>query len=152
MRKIIFSIVAIIIVGIVVVSLPQQGKEKGQQVKRVGAAFADDDDSTQIVTLSDKDIYFKADMELPDNPVINDMMDVANGYAILMAAYCDAELWFRFGMVVNSEIRQLKTDIIKDADIRLAAEQYVSKLALIMPIDTTKWHETDTLLWGQVVS
>ena len=37
-------------------------------------------------SLSDKDIYFKADTLLPDIPVINDMVDVANGYAILRAA------------------------------------------------------------------
>ena len=37
-------------------------------------------------SLSDKDIYFKADTLLPDIPVINDIVDVANGYAILRAA------------------------------------------------------------------
>ena len=77
-------------------------------------------------------------------------MDVANGYAILRAAYCDAELWFRFGMVVNNEIGQLKTGTIKDADIRMAAEQYVRKLVLIIPVDTAKRNETDSLLWDQV--
>lgn len=53
-------------------------------------------------------------------------------------------------MVVNNEIGRLKTGTIKDADIRLAAEQYVRKLVLIMPVDTAKRNETDSLLWDQV--
>ena len=150
MKKFIFGIVAIIMVGIVVVSLPKQEKRKGKQVPDAGVEAIESDDGFYIETLSDKDIYFKADTSLPDNPVIDDMMDVANGYAILRAAYCDAELWFRFGMVVNNEIGQLKSGTIKDADIRLAAEQYVRKLVLIMPVDTAKRNETDSLLWDQV--
>ncbi|MBP1541749.1 MAG: hypothetical protein ILA25_06225, partial [Prevotella sp.] len=88
MRKFIFGIVAIIVVGIVAVSLSNQGKEEDKQVADVGVETIEDDDGFYIGTLSDKDIYFKADTVLPDNPVINDMMDVANGYAILRAAYC----------------------------------------------------------------
>lgn len=53
-------------------------------------------------------------------------------------------------MVVNNEISRLNTEVIKDTDICLAAEQYVRKLALIMPIDTAKRNETDSLLWDQV--
>lgn len=146
MKKFIFGIVAIIVMGIVVVSLPKQGKEEGKQLADAGVEAIEGDDGL----LSDKDIYFKADTVQLVNPVINDMMDVANGYAILRATYCDAELWFRFGMVVNNEIGQLKTGIIKDADTRLAAEQYVRKLVLIMPVDTAKRNETDSLLWEQV--
>ena len=104
MRKFILGVVAIILVGIVVVSLPKQGKEEDKQVADASADPLEGDDGFNIGTLSDKDIYFKADTVLLDNPVINDMIDVANGYAILRAAYCDAELWFRFGMVVNNEI------------------------------------------------
>ena len=150
MKKFIFGIVATIVVGIVVVSLPKQGKKGDNQGVDAGVETIEEDDGFYIETLSDKDIYFKADTVLPDNPVIRDMIDVANGYAILRAAYCDAELWFRFGMVVNNEIEQLKTGTIKDADIRLAAEQYVRKLVLIMPVDTAKRNETDSLLWDQV--
>lgn len=150
MRKFILGVVAIILVGIVVVSLPKQGKEEDKQLADAGAETIEGDDGFYIEPMSDKDIYFKADTVLPDNPVINDMIDVANGYAILRAAYCDAELWFRFGMVVNNEIEQLKTGTIKDADIRLAAEQYVRKLVLILPVDTAKRNETDSLLWDQV--
>ena len=150
MKKFIFGIVAIIAMGIVVVSLPKQGKEYDTQLVDVGEETIEEDYGFSIEPMSDKDIYFKADTVLPDNPVIHDIIDVANGYAILRSAYCDAELWFRFGMVVNNEIGQLKTDIIKDADIRLAAEQYVRKLVLILPVDTAKRNETDSLLWDQV--
>ena len=150
MKKFIFGIVAIIVVGIFVVSLPKQGKKEDQQVSDTCVYIIEGDDGFYIEPMSDKDIYFKPDTVLPDNPVINDMIDVANGYAILRAAYCDAELWFRFGMVVNNEIGQLKTDMIKDADTRLAAEQYVRKLVLILPVDTAQRNETDSLLWDQV--
>lgn len=102
MKKFIFGIVAILVVGIVVVSLPKQGKEEDKQVtdatKDVVEETIEGDDGFYIEPMSDKDIYFKADTGLPNNPVINDMMDLANGYAILRAAYCDAELWFRFGV------------------------------------------------------
>lgn len=148
MRKLIFSVVAIIIVGIVAVSIPWQ--EEDGQVANADKVGYKDDDGISIRPMSDKNIYFKADTVLPDNPVINDMMDVANSYAILRAAYCDAELWFRFGMVVNSEIGRLKTGTIKDAEIREAAEQYVKKLVLVLPVDTAKMNETDSLLWDQV--
>ena len=147
MRKFILGVVAIILVGIVVMSLPKQGKEEDKQVADGGVEPLEGDDGFYIGTLSDKDIYFKADTVLPDNTVINDMIDVANGYAILRAAYCDAELWFRFGMVVNNEIGRLETGTIKDADIRMAAEQYVRKIVLIMPVDTAKKNETDSLLF-----
>ena len=150
MKKFIFGIVAIIVVGFVAVSLPKQEKEEDRQLVNAAKETIEDDDGFYIEPMSDKDIYFKPDTVLPDNPVINDMVDVANGYAILRAAYCDAELWFRFGMVVNNEIGQLKAGTIKDADIRMAAEQYVRKLVLIMPIDTAKRKETDSLLWDQV--
>ena len=53
-------------------------------------------------------------------------------------------------MVINNEIWRLKTDMIKDADIRMVVEQYVRKLVLIMPVDTAKRNETDSLLWDQV--
>ena len=153
MKKIVLGvIVAIIIVGIAIVFLPtmMDDKENDAQSNSNSEVVAYNNNEFRIETLSDKDIYFRADTVLPDNPVINDMMDVANGYAILRTAYCDAELWFRFGMVVNTEIGRLKTDIIKDADIRLAAEQYVKRLVLVLPIDTAKRNETDSLFWDQV--
>ena len=109
MKKFVFGIIAIIVVGIVVVSLPKQENEEDKPIAEAGEETIENDDCFYIDPMSDKDIYFKPDTVLPDNPVINDMLDVANGYAILRAAYCDAELWFRFGMVVNNEIGRLKT-------------------------------------------
>ena len=105
-----------------------------------------------IETLSKKDIYFKADTALSDNPVVNDMVDVANGYAILRVAYCDAELWFRFGMVVNDTISMLNTNIIKDSGIKAAAERYVKTLTNILPRDTVLWSQEDSALWDDVWS
>ena len=104
MKKFIFGFAALILIGIVVVSLPKQGNKDGKQKTVTVEDCVDDDNRFYIETLSNKDIYFKADTSLPDNPIINDMVDVANGYAILRAAYCDAELWFRFGEVVNDTI------------------------------------------------
>lgn len=153
MKKIVLGIiVAIIIVGIAIVFL---SKVKGDmefhaQPNSNNEEVAYNIDEFHIETLSDKDIYFRVDTMLPDNPVVNDMIDVANGYTILRAAYCDAELWFRFGMVVNTEIGRLKTEIIQDTETRLAAEQYVKRLVLILPVDTVKRNETDSLLWDQV--
>ena len=131
MKKFIFGFAALILIGIVVVSLPKQGNKNGKQKAVAAEDSVDADNWFYIETLSNKDIYFKADTLLPDNPVINDMVDVANGYAILRAAYCDAELWFRFCEVVNDTIELLKTNVIKDRGMRAAAEQYVKTLVSI---------------------
>lgn len=156
MKKFIFGIVAIIVIGIVVVSIPRQGNEEGNQVtvatKDAVEEAIEGNDGFYIEPMSDKDIYFKADTELPDNPVINDMVDLANGYAILRAAYCDAELWFRFGGVVNDTISLIKTNVIKDKSIRADAEQYVRTLVDILPRDTALWDQSDSLLWDHVWS
>ena len=152
MKKFIFGIAAIIVVGIVVVSFLKRGNGEGKQAAEVAEDTIDSESLFYIEPLSNKDIYFKADTVLPDNPVVNDMVDVANGYAILRAAYCDAELWFRFGGVVNDTISLLKTDVIKDKGIRAAAEKYVKTLVDILPRDTALWNEVDTLLWANVWS
>lgn len=152
MKKIIFGIVAIIVVGIIVVYFLKQGNEETKQVVDIEEDSSVEDDWFFIETLSNKDIYFKADTILADVPVINDMVDVANGYAILRAAYCDAELWFRFGGVVNDTISLLKTNVIKDKGIRAAAELYVKTLVDILPRDTAMWNQSDTILWDKVWS
>ena len=128
MKKFIFGFAVLILVGIIIVSFPKQRNEDGKLKEAAAEDNVDADNWFYIETLSNKDIYFKADTLLPDNPVINDMVDVANGYAILRAAYCDAELWFRFGEVVNDTIGLLKTNVIKDKDMREAAEHYVKTL------------------------
>ncbi|MBR1504242.1 MAG: hypothetical protein IJ618_10220 [Prevotella sp.] len=150
MKKFIFGIVALIIVGIVIASFPKQGNKGDKQVVDNKEDSTVEGDWCYIETLSNKDIYFKADSSLPDNPVINDMVDIANGYAILRAAYCDAELWFRFGEVVNDTIGLLKTNVIKDKGVREAAEQYVKTLADILPRDTALWNQSDSVLWDHV--
>ena len=63
-------------------SLPKQGNKDGKQKAVTVEDSVDDDNWFYIETLSNKDIYFKADTSLPGNPVINDMVDVANGYAM----------------------------------------------------------------------
>lgn len=108
-------------------------------------------ENTGIYMLSDKDIYFKADTVLPNNPVINDMMDVANGYAILRAVYCDAELWIRLGGVVNEEITQIKTEVIRDPVIRKAAERYVKTVLNILPNDPELWEDQDSVAYDKVM-
>lgn len=152
MKKFIFGFAALILIGIVVVSLPKQGNKDGKQKTVTVEDSVDDDNRFYIETLSNKDIYFKADTSLPNNPVINDMVDVANGYAILRVAYCDAELWFRFGEVVNDTIGLLKTNVIKDKGMREAAEQYVKTLVSILPRDTALWNQADSVLWDHVWS
>ena len=152
MKKFIFSIVAIIIAGIVFVFLPKQGNKDGKQNAAAAEDSVYDNNMFDIETLSNRDIYFKADTPLPDNPVINDLVDVANGYAILRAAYCDAELWFRFGLVVNDTIGLLKTNVIKDKTMRAAADRYVKTLVDILPRDTALWNQEDSVLWGKVWS
>lgn len=147
----IFGIIAIIVVCIVVISFPENAKndDGGKQTVDQDEAV-ESGDGFCIEPLSDKAIYFKPDGALPDNLVVNDLMDVANSYAILRAAYCDAELWFRFGMIVNDEIGRIKTGIIKDMGIRSAAEKYVKALVNILPKDTILYKQSDSILWDKV--
>ena len=152
MKKFLFGVIVVIIVGIVVVALPKHVREKESDNRIEGKTeeVVDDSDEFTIELLSDKDIYFKADTTLPNIPLINDMLDVANSFAIMRAAYCDAELWFRFRMTVNDEIDSLKTDIIKDKAIRTAAEKYVKDLVKILPKDTILYKQSDSILWDKV--
>ena len=152
MKRLIFGIVAVIIISIVVIAIPKStfGKDEDKQNDEKNVENIDSSNGFYIETLSDKDIYFKADTTLPDIPVVNDMLDMANGYAIMRAVYCDAELWFRFGMVVNDEIGRVKANIIKDKEIRAATEKYVRILVDILPRDTALWSQSDSVLWDKV--
>lgn len=155
MRKLLIGIIAVVIVGMVVVFLPKHTEEAGngmqsKEVIKEDDEDDDDEDEFRIETLSDKNIYFKADTVLPDDSVINDMMDLANGYAIMRAAYCDAELWFRFKMIVVDAIGSIKTDVIKDKEIRKAAEKYIKTLTDLLPRDTILWQPVDSILWEKV--
>ena len=158
MRKLLIGIIAVVIVGMVVVFLPKHTEEagNGMQSKEVikeddeDDDDEDDEDEFRIETLSDKNIYFKADTVLPDDSVINDMMDLANGYAIMRAAWCDVELWFRFKMIVVDAIGSIKTDVIKDKEIRKAAEKYIKTLTDLLPRDTILWQPVDSILWNKM--
>ena len=152
MKKFLFGVIVVIIVGTVVVALPKHVREKesDNRIEEKTEEVVDDSDEFTIEPLSDKDIYFKADTTLPNIPLINDMLDVANSFAIMRAAYCDAELWFRFCMTVNDEIGSLKTDIIKDKAIRTAAEKYVNDLVNILPKGTILDKQSDSILWDKV--
>ena len=153
MKKFIFCIIAVIIVGIVIVALPKKAKnDDGSKQTVEQEKTVESGDGFNIEPMSDKDIYFKPDSALPDNPVVNDMMDMANGFAILRAAYCDAELWFRFNMIVNDEIGRVKTDIIKDKGIRRAAEKYVKALVNSLPKDTILYKQSDSIVWEKVMN
>ena len=152
MKKFVFFAVVLLCVGCTTVGTKQEkGKTAEKQAATTDVEYvAEGDDEFRIETLSDKDFYFKADTVLPNNSVIRDMVDAANSYAILRAAYCDAELWFRFGGVVNDEIVQAKTDIIKDKGIRSATKKYVKTLVNILPRDTAMWNQSDSVLWDKV--
>ena len=160
MKKHELGIVAAVVIGIVALILSKDLQTKyiteTQQVKvEVDAKDADDEgdndaDEYFIRTLSDGDIYFEPDTVVPKNAVLDDMMDVANGYAILRAVCCDAELWFRFGVVVNNEIAQIKTDVIKDDVVRHAAVDFVKTITNILPRDTTLWDPDDDTIWKKV--
>ena len=131
MKKFIFGFVSIIVLGIVVVSLPKQGNKENKQVTDTGEDSIEGDNGFYIETLSDKDICFRADTVLPDNPVINDMMDVANGYAIqnpkdiyaindfcFLATYDNITRYseYMFGNSAPLEHMMLFPEILEDAD------------------------------------
>ena len=80
-----------------------------------------------------------------------ELISIANSYAILNAAYCDAELWFRFGMVVNDTIRQAHIDYaVWDWDARKAVKKYVNTIVDVLPRDTALWIQSDSALWNKV--
>ena len=56
MKKFILGIVAIIVVGIVVATLPKQGKEDDKHLADAGVDTIEGDDGFSIETLSDMDI------------------------------------------------------------------------------------------------
>ena len=157
MKKFIFGIICIIVVAIVIASVyrreetSNQGREEHDDVENCSDGF-------HIETLSDKDIYcpgtFVCLTYMPQSKreLYGDMISLANSYAILRAAYCDAELWFRFGMVVNDSISQVHLDSIWDLEARNAVEKYVKTLVDILPRDTTLWNQSDSILWDKVWS
>ena len=109
-----------------------------------------------IETLSDKNIYCPGTAvsvcyPSPRTEKHGELISIANSYAILNAAYCDAELWFRFGMVVNDTIRQAHIDYaVWDWDARKAVKKYVNTIVDVLPRDTALWIQSDSALWNKV--
>lgn len=139
MKKIIFGLIAVIAIVSIVFAFPQHEDKSGNR-------WGD-------YILSDKDIYYNVDSLLPhdgrDLKVVDELVDIANGYAILGAGFCDAECWLCIGEVVNDYIRELKTGVIKDKQIRKAAEEYKKILLEVLPKDTSMWC-VDTVLCAKV--
>lgn len=144
-----FGGIAFVAVCSVVACSTGQARENANQTEIV-VSDTDYDDGFEIEPMSDKNIYFVPDTILADNPLFNDMVDMANGFAIMSAAYCDAELWFRFGMVVNNEIGKIRTEVIRDSVARKAAEKFVRTLVDILPRDTALWTLSDSVLTNRV--
>lgn len=158
MKKFIFSIICLIVVAIVVASVFQKKEETSNQGTEENNVIDNCGDGFYIETLSDKDIYCPGTyvcmslMPQPNRELYGDMISLANSYAILRAAYCDAELWFRFGMVVNDSIGQVHLDSVWDLEARNAVDKYVKTLVDILPRDTTLWDQSDSILWDKVWS
>ena len=152
MRKralgIIIIVVALVAIGILVRErwLSQHGLEDNKGISENINGF-------HIETLSDKEIYSPAHYSSVcyDVPQIRkELVSMTNSYAILNAAYCDAELWFRFGRVVNDSIKQISFDSVWDKEARDAVEKYVNTLVDVLPRDTALWVPSDSVLWDKV--
>jgi len=158
MKKFIFSIICLIVVAIVVASVFQKKEETSNQGTEENNVIDNCGDGFYIETLSDKDIYCPGTyvcvslMPQPKRELYGDMISLANSYAILRAAYCDAELWFRFGMVVNDSIGQVHLDSVWDLEARNAVDKYVKTLVDILPRDTALWNQSDSILWDKIWS
>jgi hypothetical protein len=158
MKKFIFSIICLIVVAIVVASVFQKKEETSNQGTKENNVIDNCGDGFYIETLSDKDIYCPGTyvcvslMPQPKRELYGDMISLANSYAILRAAYCDAELWFRFGMVVNDSIGQVHLDSVWDLEARNAVDKYVKTLVDFLPRDTALWNQSDSILWDKVWS
>ena len=158
MKKYIFSIICLIIITVIVASVYQREEETSSQGTENNNDVDKGNDGFHIETLSDKDIYcpgtFVCLTYMPQSKreLYGDMISLANSYAILRAAYCDAELWFRFGMVVNDSISQVHLDSIWDLEARNAVDKYVKTLVDILPRDAALWNQSDSILWDKVWS
>ena len=145
---IVLSVVVLAAIGFLVreVMGSQQSLEDNKEI-------AENTNGFHIETLSDKKIYSPAHYSSVcyDVPQIKiELVSITNSYAILNAAYCDAELWLRFGRVVNDSIRHISFDSVWDEEARNAVEEYVNTLVDILPQDTALWSPSDSVLWNKV--
>ena len=150
-KRVLLIIIALgILVAIVILvkgsRLSQHGLEGKKEIVEGTNGF-------HIETLSDKKIYSPAHYSSVcyDVPQIKiELVSITNSYAILNAAYCDAELWFRFGRVVTDSIKQISFDSVWDEDARNVVEEYVNTLVDVLPRDTALWAPADSVLWDKV--
>ena len=145
---IVLSVVVLAAIGILVreATGTQQSLEDNKEI-------AENTNGFHIETLSDKDIYSPAHhtsvcYDVPQIKV--ELVSITNSYAILNAAYCDAELWFRFGRVVNDSISQVELSSIWDSDAKNAVKEYIDTLVDVLPRDTALWVPSDSVLWNKV--
>lgn len=158
MKKFLLGLIAVMVLSIIFVTMPKKEESEKAEVGTEDTEALDSLDGFFIETLSDKDIYYHLEETgatrefLPDSVrgLVDDLTDAANGFAIMRAAYCDAELWFRMGMVINDKIGKVRTDVIKDEGVRIAAEKYVRTLVDVLPKDTALWDERDSVVWDKV--
>ena len=151
MRKKILLIIAL--VALVAIAVLVRVRWLSQHVLEDNKEIAESTKGFHIETLSDKEIYSPAHYASVcyDVPQIKiELVSITNSYAILNAAYCDAELWFRFGRVVNDSIRQISFNSVWDEEARDAVEEYVNTLVEILPQDTALWVPADSVLWNRV--
>ena len=145
--------ITITLVALVAIGFLVRGKWLSQHGLDDNKEIAESTNWFHIETLSDKDIYSPAHYSSVcfDVPQIKkELVSITNSYAILNAAYCDAELWFRFGRVVNDSIRHISFDSVWDEEARNAVEEYVNTLVDVLPRDTALWSPSDSVLWNKV--
>ena len=150
MKKFILSVMLMAAaISIMVEVVFCSGKDNKRDAIVLGET-SDDESSMPFETMSDKDIYFHPDLVIPDNPVVRDIIDLANAYAILRAGYCDAELYLRFGMLVGDVISKMEADKILDMGTQASARDYIHSLAKVIPCDTMMWKENDSARYHMI--
>ena len=150
MKKFILSVMLMVVaIGIMVELVFCSGKDNKRDAIELGET-SDDESSMPFETMSDKDIYFHPDLVIPDNPVVRDMIDLANAYAILRAGYCDAELYLRFEMLVGDVISKMDANKILDMGTQASARDYIHSLAKAIPRDTMMWKENDSARYHMI--
>lgn len=155
MRKrilmIITILVALVAIGVFVKErwLSKYGFEDNKEI-------AESTNNFHIETLSDKKIYCPGTWvtlcysSQANRKKYSELISIANSYAILNAAYCDAELWFRYGRVVNDSISQISFDSVWDWEARDVVKEYIDTLVDVLPRDTVLWIPSDSVLWNKV--
>lgn len=99
-------------------------------------------------TMSNMDLSFKSNNNLPNTPLVGDLIDAYNGLLILNSILCDFELWDRdLNPYAKDAITQMDCSIIKNDTIRLAAQHYKKQILSILSNDSLK---TDTTTFDRV--